>query len=201
MAGFRNAPMAAATAAQMPSPAAGHAEFIPPELAAAEGAQHRFHLAAEMWCDAHAAPFQRPQQRFGKRGAEQHGHVQFRHAPRQSLGRERTENEFAPRHFLSAPAGDQKQPRRRVEHGRNAFLRDGYGNRHAWLKRNERASHRNQRSCRPGASLMTARPNDSSACALRYGIRGELNGAGHNRGVSPWKGSCGMAVCHATFRS
>jgi hypothetical protein len=47
----RNAPPVATTR---------HSEFIPPELAAVEGAQDRFHLAAEMRFDPHAAPFQSP---------------------------------------------------------------------------------------------------------------------------------------------
>ena len=127
----RNPPMMAAFAVRMLAPAAWHAKFIPPELAAVEGAQNRFHLAAEMRFDPHAEPFQRPQQRFRERGAEQHVHAQFRHAPRQPFQRQRTQDKFAPRHFLPAPAGDQEQTRRRIEHRRNAFLRDGNGNQHA----------------------------------------------------------------------
>ena len=127
---LRNAPASAAFAVQMLSPTTRHAEFIPPELAAVEGAQDRFHLAAEMRFDPHAAPFQRPQQRFGQCGAEQHIHAQFRHAARQSFRRQWAKDEFTPRHFLPAPAGDQKQPRRRVEHRRNAFLQNGNGNQH-----------------------------------------------------------------------
>jgi hypothetical protein len=56
----RNAPMTTAFAVRMLSPTTWHAEFIPPELAAVEGAQDRLHLAAEMRFDSHATPFQRP---------------------------------------------------------------------------------------------------------------------------------------------
>ena len=126
---LRNAP--AAFAVQMLPPATRHAKFIPPELTAIEGAQDRLHLAAEMRFDPHTALFQRPQQRFGQGGAKQHVHSQFRHASRQPFQRQRTEDKFTPRHFLPAPAGDQKQPRRRVEHRRNAFLQNGNGNQHA----------------------------------------------------------------------
>ena len=127
----RNAPASATSAERMLSPTTWHAKFIPPKLATVEGAQDRLHLAAEMRFDPHAAPFQRPQQRFGQRGAEQHVHAQFRHAPRQVFQRQWAKDEFTPRHFLPASAGDQKQPRRRVEHRRNAFLQNGNGNQHA----------------------------------------------------------------------
>ncbi len=128
---LRNALATATSAVRMLSLTTRHAEFIPPELAAVEGAQDRFHLAAEMRFDPHAAPFQSPQQRFGQGGAEQHVHAQFRHAPRQVFQRQWAKDEFTPRHFLPAPAGNQKQPRRRVEHRRNAFLQNGNGNQHA----------------------------------------------------------------------
>ena len=124
--------MTAVFAVRMLSPAARHAEFIPLEMAAVEGAQDRLHLAAEMRFDPHAAPFQSPQQLFGQCGAEQHIHAQFRYAPRQSFRRKRTKNKFAPRHFLPAPVGNQKQPRRSVEHRRNAFLQNGNGNQHTY---------------------------------------------------------------------
>lgn len=128
---LRNAPASATAAVQMLSPAARHSKFITPELAAIEGAQDRLHLAAEMQFDPYAVPFQRPQQRFGQGGAEQHIHAQFRHAPRQPFRRQRTEDKFLSFHFLPASAGDQEQPRRRVEHRRNAFLQNGNGNQHA----------------------------------------------------------------------
>jgi len=57
---LRNTPATATTTVQMLSLTTRHAEFIPPELAAVEGAQDRFHLAAEMRFDPHAAPFQSP---------------------------------------------------------------------------------------------------------------------------------------------
>ena len=126
----RNAPASATSAERMLSPTTWHAKFIPPELAAVEGVQNRLDLAAKMRFDPHAAPFQCPEQRFGQGGAEQHIHAQFRHAPRQAFRCQRAENELAPRHFLPAPAGNQKQPRRRVEHRRNAFLQNGNGNQH-----------------------------------------------------------------------
>ena len=105
---LRNALAMAISAMQMLSPTTWHAKFIPPKLATVEGAQDRFHLAAEMRFDPHAAPFQSPQQRFGERGAEQHVHAQFRHAPRQAFRRQRTEDKFLSFHFLPAPAGYQK---------------------------------------------------------------------------------------------
>ncbi len=127
----RNPAAPAATAMQVSSPTARHAEFFAPELAAVERLQDRLHLAAEMRFNPHTAPFQSAQQRLGQRRAEQHIHAQFRHAPRQPFRRQRMENEFATRHFLSVPASDQKQPRRCVEHRRDAFLRDGNGDRHS----------------------------------------------------------------------
>jgi len=126
----RNAPATATAAMRMLSPATRHAEFIPPEPATAEGAQDQFHLSAEMRFDPYAPPFQRLEQRFGHRGAEQHVDLQLRHTPRQFFRRQQAENEFLSFHFLPASAGHQKQSRRRVEHRRDALLRDGNGNRH-----------------------------------------------------------------------
>jgi len=127
---LRNALATATSAVRMLSPTTRHAEFIPPELAAVEGAQDRLHLAAKMRFNPHAATFQSPQQRFGQCGAEQHVHAQFRHAPRQLFRPEQTEDKFLSFHLLPAPAGYQKQPRRRIEHRRDAFLQNGNGNQH-----------------------------------------------------------------------
>ena len=63
---LHNALATATSAMRMLSPTTWHAEFIPPELAAVEGAQDRLHLAAEMRFNPHAAPFQRPQQQIGR---------------------------------------------------------------------------------------------------------------------------------------
>jgi len=127
---LRNAPATATSAERMLSPTTWHAEFMPPELTAVEGAQDRLHLAAQVRPDPYAAPFQRPQQRFGQCGAEQHVHAQFRHALCQLFWWQRTEDKFLSFHFLSASAGDQKQTHRRVEHRRNAFLQNGNSNQH-----------------------------------------------------------------------
>ena len=127
---LRNAPATATSAVRMLSPTTRHAEFIPPELAAVEGAQDRLHLAAEMRFDPHAAPFQRPQQRFGERGAEQHVHAQFRHAPRQPFRRQRTKDEF-----LRATSF----PRRRVTNSSRAAV----------------SSTGEMRSCKTGMAIST----------------------------------------------
>ncbi len=111
-------------------PAARHAEFRPVKPVTAKGSQHGFGVAADMRLHLHAAPLQRSQQRFGKRRAKQNIHAQFRHAPRQFLRRERTEDKFLARDFLPALPRDQQQPRRRIQQRRDAFLRSGYGNRH-----------------------------------------------------------------------
>ena len=115
----------------MPPPAARHAEFRAIETVAAESLEQHLGFAAEMRLHPHAAPFERPVQVLGKRGTQQHIHAQPGHAPRQFLRRERKKDDFFPRHFLSVPAGDEQQARRRIEQRRNAFLRNGHGNRHA----------------------------------------------------------------------
>jgi hypothetical protein len=67
---------------QVCSPATRHAELVTPELAATERVQDCLDPAAEMRSHSHAALFQLPQKRFGKRSAEEHVHMQFCNASR-----------------------------------------------------------------------------------------------------------------------
>ena len=114
----------------MCAPTTRHAEFIAPELAATERVQDFLDLAAEMRSHSHAALFQFPQKRFGKRSTEEHIHMQFCDASRHRFRWRRGKDEFFPRYFLASSPGDQKQTRSSVEHRRNALLRNGYSNCH-----------------------------------------------------------------------
>ena len=114
----------------MPPPAARHAKFLIGEPAAAEGPKNCLHVAAEVGAHADAVLGQSALQSFGKRRAEQHLHPQFRHAAGQVLVRERAENDLPAPHLPPALSRDHQQPRRRVEHGRDAVLADGNGHSH-----------------------------------------------------------------------
>jgi len=125
---------------QMCSPTTRHAELIAPELAATERAQDFLDLAAEMWSYSHTAFFQRLQQRFGKRGAEEHVHVQFGDATGHRLRCRWAEDKFFSPDFFAVLARDHQQARRRIENRRHAFLPDGNCNRHARHKGKRHAS-------------------------------------------------------------
>lgn len=125
--GFDQVPALAPAAAahQIEAPAAGHAELFAPEPMRAEGAQNGLHLAAQVGVHPHSALVQFAQKRLGQRTAQQHVHVEFRHAARQSVRRERAENKFPAAHFRSVPPRHDQQPHGRIEHRRHAALTIG----------------------------------------------------------------------------
>ncbi|HHY87059.1 MAG TPA: hypothetical protein GYA07_16220 [Verrucomicrobia bacterium] len=94
---------------RVPSPAAGHTEFIATQIAAVERVKNRFDFAAQMGADSNAEMFQSPPQRFGKCGAEQYVHMQLRQAPREHIRGLRTQHDFSSLCFFAALPVHEKQ--------------------------------------------------------------------------------------------
>ena len=104
------------------SPATRHAELLPSELTAMEGAQYHFRLSTEMGPDLHAFLLQSAKQDLGKSSAQEHPHAQLRNAVRQLFGRQGAQDAFSPACLSALAASDHQQTSSGVEHRRDTAL-------------------------------------------------------------------------------